>query len=463
MTNPPSSSSSLQSPAHLAHTPVPNEVRPGGRSPSDAATSAAADWLGGLYLGLASITDPRCRRAYPLCDLLFCALCAVTSGADSFTDIAEFTATKQEWLQRFISMSDFRPSHDTFRYVFMLVRPEAMHQVLSQYLLPPPPASPSGNHIAIDGKTIRGSAKRSIGTARKAIHLVRAYATEQGLCIGYQPCAEKSNEITALPQLLQSLNLNGSLVTMDAMGTQREAVKQIVDQGGDYLIALKGNQSGAFDAVEARSILLKEALAVMEQTQSPSGAKADTPQPQDPECPSPLPEHKQKRLKAAAIAELKSFKRHSTRELNRGRYEQRDYFMLTDLSWWPKSWKWEGLTAVIFVRQKTLNNGSQTDEPSEEWFYFLCSVEASVEQIAEWIRRHWRIENSCHHVLDVTFDEDHCKVRDTQASINLSIHRDIATALLRAQNPKQSLAAKRKKAAWDDSFRSGLFSHILHA
>jgi predicted transposase YbfD/YdcC len=431
-------------------------------SAPDDPSSHALGWLNGLKAGLAAIDDPRSRCLHPINELLFCALCAVASGADCFTGIAEFTAMKLAWFRQFIPLSKGCPSHDTFRYLFILLKPEAMQQVLAQFLQASP-SQPSqrqgGGHFAFDGKTLRGSASPS--AAHKAIHLLRAYCTEMGVCIGYQPCNEKSNEITALPQLLQSLNLQGSLISMDAMGTQREIVKQIIDQGGDYLVALKGNQSGALEAVETKALELQEALAIKEGTDLPAASAAV--QPLGTEPLSALSEAQQKRLNRAVDKRLKPYQHHHTTELNHGRYEQRDLYVLSDLDWWPKSWKWEGLHSVIFLRRTTLRTESQTDQPSQEWFYYLCSAEASAEQLAKWIRRHWSIENSCHHVLDVTFDEDHCQVRDAQAAINFSILRDAATALLKADASKQSLASKRRKAAWNDHYRSTLISHIFHA
>ncbi len=148
--------------------------------------------------------------------------------------------------------------------------------------------------------------------------------------------------------------------------------------------------------------------------------------------------------------------------MSHGRYEQRDVYVVTETGWWPKSWKWDGLESVIFIRRTTFRGPSAAGEPIVEWAHSLCSCKPTASEAAGWLQRHWAIENSCHHLLDVTFREDHHQVRDAHAAVNCSILRDTATALLKAHPGKQSLAAKRKKDGWSDDYRSALISHISH-
>jgi len=428
--------------------------------PSPSVLSPEDAWCNNLAAAVCSIKDPRSGCVHHLGDILFCALCAEASGANGFTDIAEFTRTKIDWLRQYVKLQNGCPSHDTFRYVFMLLQPEAMHQVLSKFLGVSSERL-AGEQVAMDGKTLRGSRRPSL--KQNALHVLRAYATDSSVCLGYEPCQQKSNEITTLPQLLRKLNLRGSMVTMDAMGTQREIVKQITQQGADYLVALKGNQAGSLEAVEAQGTLLKEALWVKEPTEQPMAMQPCHTLVTGTQALHRLTANELEQRIQAADKELQRYERHSESALRHGRYEQRDIFVLTNLDWWPKSWKWAGLKAVILVRRRTLRTESSTGNPSEEWFAYLCSRTANAEQYAKWILRHWEVENCCHYVLDVTFGEDHCQVRDHQTALNLSILRDMATSLLKAAPCKLSIAARRKKAAWDDSFRSTLIYHNSHA
>lgn len=439
---------------------------PSTHNPESPSLSPAA-WLSSFYVGLSAIPDPRSSCDHTLADLLFCSVCAVASGADGFTDVAVFAKTKLDWLRRFIPLSKGAPSHDTFRYLFMLLKPFSVHKVLSQYLAPAIPMElvpveppKSDGQVAIDGKAMRGSASRSKGL--KATHILRAYIPETGVCVGYRSCDEKSNEITALPDLLKALNLNGCLVTIDAMGCQTEVISQIVKQGGDYLIPVKENQPTAHEALSQQAAKLESAIANLEpQAHDPVIVIDGKPTLITAETLKPISAEALAALQRAAAEELQRYEHSGGLEHHHGRCEQRDVYAMTGTDWWPKSWKWEGVQSVIFVRRRTLRADGKSDSPSEEWSYYISSRKASAVQFAKWIRRHWTIENSCHHVLDVTFDEDHHQLRDAQTAINFSILRDWATALLKAKPSKQSLAARRKQAGWSDDYRSSLISQMF--
>ncbi len=254
---------------------------------------------------------------------------------------------------------------------------------------------------------------------RYLVHLVRAWVDAYSVSAGQVTCAEKSNEIEAIPRLLESLNLKGSTVTIDAMGTQPPIAEQIHEAGADYVLALKGNQKGAFEAVETH---FKELLA----TEKACGKH-------------PMIE---------------------TLELSHGRCERREYTITDELGWFHKSWKWAGLQSVGQVR-RFVQRGAK-EALHEEVHYFLCSFKADADRLAKLVRGHWSVENRCHWVLDVTFGEDHCQVRDKKGAHNLSILREMVMKALRGGSSKLSLRRKRRRAALDPAFRLDLLA-ALHA
>jgi len=345
-------------------------------------------------------------------EVLMVALCAVLCDCDAFTDMEDFAETQLPWLRSFLALENGPPSHDIFRNVLLALKPQSLLDILTGWC-----GELTGKHVAIDGKALRGTYNAENG--RYLVHLVRAWVDEYGLSAAQVTCSEKSNEIEAIPRLLEALHLQGATVTIDAMGTQPPIAEQIHEAGADYVLALKANQKGAFQAVEAH---FKELV----------------------EAGKPCAKHPQT----------------ETLELAHGRCERREYTITEDLEWFHKSWKWAGLQSVAQVRRfvQRSHDGPMT----EEVHYFLCSFKADVQRVAKLVRAHWSIENRCHWVLDVTFGEDHCQVRDKNAAHNLSILREMVMRALRCEPSKLSLRRKRRRASLDQSFRLDLLAY-LHA
>lgn len=370
--------------------------------------------LTSLQARFAQIADGRQpgKVLHRLEEVLMVALCAVLCDCDSFTDMEDFAQTQLLWLRSFLVLANGAPSHDVFRNVLLSLRPQGLLDILTGWC-----GELSGKHIAIDGKALRGT--HHAGQGRPLVHLVRAWVDECHLSAAQVACAQKSNEIEAIPRLLDALNLQGATVTIDAMGTQHAIAGQIHEAGADYVLALKANQKGALEAVE---IHFKE--------QARSG------QAQAPHLES------------------------ETLELSHGRCEKRHYSITGELNWFHKSWKWAGLQSVAQVRRSVQRNSE--DPMLEEVHYFLCSFKADAARLAKLVRGHWSVENRCHWVLDVTFGEDHCQVRDKNGAHNLSILREMAIKALHSEPSKLSLRRKRRRAALDPSFRFNLLSS-LHA
>ncbi len=345
-------------------------------------------------------------------EVLMIALCAVLCDCDAFTDMEDFAETQLPWLRSFLALENGPPSHDVFRNVLLALKPQALLDILTGWC-----GELTGRHIAIDGKALRGTYNAENG--RYLVHLVRAWVDEYGLSAAQVTCAEKSNEIEAIPRLLDALHLQGATVTIDAMGTQPPIAEQIHEAGADYVLALKANQKGAFQAVEAHFQELVE---------------ADKPCVKHPQI--------------------------ETLELSHGRCERREYTVTDELEWFHKSWTWAGLQSVAQVRRFVQR--SHDGPMNQEVHYFLCSFKADVQRVAKLVRGHWSVENRCHWVLDVTFGEDHCQVRDKNGAHNLSILREMVMRALRCEPSKLSLRRKRRRATLDPSFRLDLLAY-LHA
>lgn len=385
----------------------------------------------------------------------------MVAGANCFTAMAEFAASKLAWLRLYAPLENGAPSHDTFRYVFLLLKPTCFHaqlrEALGEAVIKP------GQHIAADGKSMRGTASPT--WQKGALHVLRAYVNQSGLSILYQPCDAKSNEITALPELLAGIALEGCTVTMDAMGCQTAIAKQITDQGGDYLINLQPNQGAAYKAVEEYAKTLFESIATLHphaHVPAPAPLKAMTEAMAQGQPLAPWSEQQRLKQVEQAKCKLAEFDSYCSEELNHGRYERREVYVSHDLSWWPKSWKWQGLQSVIIVNRTTHRGGARRDSsPTQEVSYYLGSAKLGAEPFATLIRDHWAVETA-HHVLDVTFNEDHCQVRDHNAALNLSMLRDLAAAALKRNPSKASLPNKRLKAAWSEAFLTQIVACIFH-
>ena len=341
------------------------------------------------------------KVAYPLPEVLMMALCAMLSDCGDFTEMEVFAETQEHWLKTFLSLPNGTPSHDVFRNVFMALSPEALLEILSTW-----GAELSGRHIAIDGKALRGTWDGASGKC--LVHVVRAWVDAHGVSAGQVSCAEKSNELEAIPRLLDALVIKGAVITIDAAGTQCAIAEKIHEAGADYVLALKANQKNTLAAVE--------------------NFFATTPAP--------------------------ALQRTVTLEKKHGRCERREYSISADLSWFHKSWRWPGLVSVARVRRVIQRD--KTGSPVTEVHYYLCSIPAEPERLAALVRGHWSVENRCHWVLDVVFGEDHSQVRDTAAAHNLSILREMALKALRNETSKGSLRSKRKRASLDPGFRLGL-------
>jgi predicted transposase YbfD/YdcC len=360
--------------------------------------------LGSLLTHFQILEDPRLERSrlHNLLDIIAITICAVICGADSWVDVHKYGIAKYEWLKGFLHLANGIPSHDTFGRVFAAILPEQFQACFAAWVAEV--AEQLGlRQIAVDGKTLRGSQDRGQGKA--ALHLVSAWAVENHLSLGQQAVDKKSNEITAIPKLLEILDLHGALVTIDAMGCQKEIAEQIVEQGGEYVLAVKENQPK-----------LSEEIEQLEQ--------------------------------AALEKEYAGCSSYGEEERSHGRQELRACWVLTDLESLRERSKWPGLQSVIVVvRERTAG-----DKNTCEKHYYISNGKRSAERFLKAIRGHWGIENSLHWVLDVAFDEDRSRVRKDHSPENFALLRRMAVSLLKAEGSTGSIRGKRLIAGWDNDF-----------
>jgi len=365
---------------------------------------AATTRLGSIKKHFRSLKDPRVvgRSRHLLLDLIVLAICGVIGNCDNWPDIVLFAQKREAWFRRFLKLPRGIPSHDTFERVFSALDPRAFERCCLTWLREVAGLVGVG-HIAIDGKTLCGSAGSPLG----ALHLVSAWATEAQLSLGQVAVDGKSNEITAIPQLLALLDLQGALVTIDAIGCQKKIAQQIVAGGGDYVLVVKGNQEHLLEDIQET---VTQAL--------------------DGELPAKL------------------VRMHTTREEGHGRQEVRSCVViqhvdgLRDLKAWPK------LTTVGMCRRDRTVNG----QTSTEVWYFIGSRRMAARRYAQALRGHWGIENNLHWQLDVSFHEDASRIEDRHGAANFALFRKLALALLKKHPLKESIARKRKAAALDTEF-----------
>ncbi len=356
-----------------------------------------------------TIEDPRCsgKVEHRLRDILVIAVCAVIACADSWDDIALYGRSKLAWLRTFLELPNGIPSHDTFRRVFMLIDPDAFEAGFTAWV----GSLLSGFErevVAIDGKTVRRSFDR--GREQSPLHVVSAWASEQGLVLGQRCVDGKSNEITAVPELLDQLALQNTIVTLDAMGCQTAIAEKILARGGDYLLALKGNHKLAH-------------AAVVEHFDQHCFARG-----------------------SSGWADCDAFDHTHGRLVRRRVFASTDAAVLDALSGWP------GLRTVLAVESIRSINSASTKVGSEIR-YFLSSCPDDPAVLSQAIRSQWGVEHSLHWVLDVTFREDDSRVRDRTAARNLALLRKIALNIIgQDKTTKASLRGKRKKAAWNDAY-----------
>jgi predicted transposase YbfD/YdcC len=352
-----------------------------------------------------NLTDPRMERTrrHVLQDLLVIALCAMIANANTWVDIERFGKSKHAFLRRFLELPNGIPSHDTFSRVFAKLDPAALLVCLQNWLNDLR-AKLGGKQVAIDGKTLRGSHD---GDARpNALHLVSAWATEARLFLGQLAVDQKSNEITAIPQLLELLDLEGDTVTIDAMGCQKEIAKAIVVKKANYVLQVKDNQPTLHEAIH--QVFL-------------GFADDDYTEP--------------------------SLRRFRTIDRDHGREETRDYFIANVPADLPGAGDWTDLKSIGMVLRTRKQGGSI----SEEVAFYISSLPAQVKAFARAVRDHWGIETTLHWSLEVTFSEDHSRVRKNRGPENLGMLRRLVVSLLQQDTScKASLRGKRLIAGWDD-------------
>ena len=372
-----------------------------------------------IHQHFATLPDPRVDRTkqHQLLDIVTIALCAVICGADSWVEMEAFGHAKLGWLRTFLDLPNGIPAHDTFGRVFAALDPGQFQQCFLSWVQAST-ARLEGltNHVALDGKAVRRSHDRAAGKA--ALHVVSAWASANRLVLGQVAVDAKSNEITALPVLIKLLDLTDCIVTIDAMGCQTEIAAAIVDQGGDYVLALKGNQGTLHQEVEA---LFAQARATDFQ----------------------------------AIAH----DTYRTLEKDHGRIEERRWWTIDDpeqLAYLNPTGAWRKLTSVAMVEaERTIG-----EVVTRETRYFIASV-AAAKAVGQAVRLHWGIENSLHWVLDIAFREDECRAREGHSAQNFAILRHLALNLLRQeQTTKIGVKAKRLKAGWDESYLSRILRQL---
>lgn len=362
----------------------------------------------GLVECMSSVEDPRVERtkAHNLEDILVLSVLAVLCGADGWEDIELFGKIRQQWLRKFIGLKNGVPSHDTISRVFRMIKPTSFHDAFLAWVASLNLSTVGLNVIAIDGKSLRRS--HDAKSAKAMLHSVAAWSVANRVVLGCQSVDQKSNEITAIPELLKNLELKGAIVTKDAMGSQKEIAAQIVDGGGDYVLAIKDNH--------------------------PTLAKALT-----------------KFFDDAHEDEFDgcNFRQFKTKDEKHGRTENRYFFQgpipdeLKDLTE-----EWKGAKSIGQVHNVSLRDGKEVSEIR----YYLSSMEVGVKRFAGAVRGHWGIENSLHWVLDMTFREDESRIRKGHGPDNFALLRRFAINILNLDTSKESTRKKRKRAAWDENY-----------
>lgn len=365
---------------------------------------------------LSAIPDHRVARTrvHKLVDILAIALLAVINGANGWEDMAEFADVREQWLRGFLELPGGTPCADTFRRIFEAIRPQALGDCLAR-LTSDLAGDLGGQVVAIDGKTMRRSFDKRKN--KSALHMVSAWVAERGISLGQIATEEKSNEITAIPELLKMLDVRGATVTIDAMGCQKKIAAAIFDEGADYALALKDNHPVLRSDVEK---VFKAAGA-----SGGRGAKVDV-------C--------------------------TVESMGHGRQEKRRVTVSTQTDGLAGAAEWANLRSIVMVeRERTVG-----EKTSKETAYYLSSLAIDAATMERRIRAHWSIENSLHWTLDVTFHEDASRIRSRGGAANLAAVRKLALALLRLEQsrPGKSVAMKRKRAGWEPDYAFRVLSMI---
>jgi len=366
-------------------------------------------WGGNMYEGIISIfreiSDPRKGNAivYDLVEVLVISILAILCGAKYFTEMELFGHEREKWLRTFLKLEHGIPSHDTFCDVYSAIEPETITKSFAKWV-ETIRQKISGEVVAIDGKTV--CASRDVPKNKKAVHIVSAWAATNRLVLGQLACQEKSNEITAIPQLLDLLEIKGCIVTIDAMGTQTKIAEKVIDKGADYILSVKENQP-----------LLHSDIALYFQTERNS------------------------------LTEIAK-----TTEKSHGRYETGEMVISKDITWLDKEGKWKNLSGIGMLTSTQQKIGS--DEVQTAVHYFIFSIpDATAEQILSAKRSHWGIENALHWTLDVAYNEDNCRARADNAAIVFNLMRHLSLNLLsQEKTSKGGVKSKRLRCALSSDY-----------
>jgi predicted transposase YbfD/YdcC len=379
------------------------------QSQADRAYDRVVEWLEHFE----ELEDPRQsgKIAYPLDEMLLQCLLAVIAGAESWVEIAAFGKRKLEFLRRFAPFAEGTPSHDQFGNLFAALDAEAFQRCFIAWVASLRKLGP--DIVAIDGKTLRRSYQE--GGAKAPIHMISAFSSRQRMVLGQRKVADKSNEITAIPELLDLLTVKGAVVTIDAMGCQKEIAAKIVEKGGDYVLALKGNQGSLRDDVEEF-----------------------------------FTEQKERRFADAAMS------RHETLEKSHGRIETRTYSAIDATGWLTKRHGFASLKSIVMVESIREIVGGKTERETR---YYISSLAADAARQGDAIRSHWAVE-SHHWLMDMVFRDDECRIRRDNAPANFATIKHIAVNLMRAKADKNSMRVKRRLAAWDDTYLESIITVI---
>jgi predicted transposase YbfD/YdcC len=358
------------------------------------------------------LEDPRCsiNLQHPLASVIVIALMAVLAGANGPTAIARWAALKEEFLVNLLDLPHGIPRKDVFRRVLMTLQPGSFQACFANWLrsLRDSAAAATGIEqpiLPVDGKSARRSHDRKNGLG--TLHSVSVWASEFGLSLGQVACAEKSNEITAIPELLRLVDIKGAIITIDAMGTQRAIAAQIIEGEADYVLALKANQETLHQGVI-------DHLAEESETHFANGEVQE----------------------------------YVTTETGHGRQETRSYIQMAAPENLPGLKQWKGLKSIGFVLSECIRDGKETVEIR----YFISSLEVNVKRFAHAIRSHWAIENSCHWSLDITYREDESRIREKQLRENFAWLNRLTLSLLKQHVGRGSVAMKRRSCGWSDEF-----------
>lgn len=361
---------------------------------------------GSISNHFSNITDPRdLNKRHKFIDIITIAICAVVCGANSWEHIQVFGQAKLDWFKDFLDLPHGIPSHDIFGRVFAQIDPDEFQQSFMSWVQAICQLS-HGQVIAVDGKTLRRSHDRSNG--KSAIHMVSAWASDNGIVLGQVKTDEKSNEITAIPELIKTLEIEGCIVTIDAMGCQKNIAKTITDRGADYVLALKENQSTLHDNVELFF---------------------------------------QDYLNSATNQSALDF--YQSTDGDHGRIEIRKYWTTSDINWLQGKESWKNINTIGMVQRERHVGENISIETS----YYISSIENDAKRFGHAVRSHWGIENSLHWVLDVSFREDESRIRKDNAPQNFAVLRHMALNLLKSETSlKKSVKSKQLRAGWDNDY-----------